>query len=198
MKKLFSVAVLTLFIALVGCSKGSSGAKKALEQYIEALKKGDFQTLYELNSTTQKKVALIHRSSEADKDTSLKRNFEEYKALYDSAQPGGGTEGIWEEKFLFPADCQHTILNITVGEDKDSVTARFRDRYLARADVKVSYPNQNTAPAIGEGKVKEATYLVIFLSGEDVVRGLHKTNVTSDWIFKSIQVKEGPITYWPS
>lgn len=192
------VLLAALSVYFTACSGGTSKAKQALELYIEALKKGDFQTLYELNSVTQKKVALIYRSTEQDKEGSLKKNLEEYKAMFDSLQGNEVSNAVWAEKFIFPADAKHTISNIVVEEDKDSVTARFRKRYIARAEVKVSYPNKNTAPVYGEQRLKEATYLVVLISGEDVVRGLHKTNAVSDWLFKNINIKEGEATYWPA
>jgi hypothetical protein len=198
MKNTVLIAVLAVFTALFGCTKGTSEAKKALEQYIEALKKGDFQTLYELNSVTQRKVALIHRGAEQDKEGSLKKNFEEYKALFDSIQNEGISNAVWAEKFLFPADSKYTISSIIVEEDKDSVTARFRKRWVARAEVKVEYSNKETAPIYGEERIKAAAYMVVLISGEDVVRGLQKTTVVSDWLFKSVNVKEGEVEYWPA
>lgn len=196
MKTLVSAMIFILFAALLGCSKGTSEAQKALEQYIDALKRGDFQTVYELNATVQKKVSLIYRGAEADRESNLKKNFEEYKIMFDSAQPTGDTQGIWLEKFFFPANSQHTVSIIIVEEDKDSVTATFRNRYLAKAEVKVIYPNKDSAPTLGDGKVKEATYFIVLLSGEDVVRGLQKANVVNAWLFKSISVKNGQVEYW--
>jgi len=194
---LFGIA--TICISLFACSGGgSSEAKKALEQYIKALKKNDFQTLYDLNSVTQKKVALIHRSTEQDKEGSLKKNFEEYKAMFDSIQGNEVSNAVWSEKFLFPADSKHTISNIIIEEDKDSVTARFRKRWIAKVEVKVSYPNRDSAPIYGEELLKEAVYAVVLINGEDVVKGLKKTNVVKDWLFKNINIKEGEITYWPA
>lgn len=190
--------LMVVCISSMGCGGGTSKAKQALEQYIEALKKSDFDTLYELNSVAQKKVALIHRSTEQDKEGSLKINFEEYKALFNSIQDNEISNAVWAEKVIFPSDSQHTIISIVVEEDKDSVTARFRKRMIARAEVKVSYSNRETAPVFGEERLKEATYLVVLISGEDVVRGIQKTNIVKDWLFKNINIKEGETTYWPA
>lgn len=199
MKRLVAVATLILAVlSLFACSGGSSKAKQALEHYIEALKKNDFQTLYELNSVTQKKVALIHRGSETERESNLKRNFDEYKALFDSFNEKDVSNAVWAEKVLFPKDSTHTIISVSVEKDPDSVTAKFRNRYIARAEVKVSYPNRNTAPVFGEEQLKEATYIVVLIGGEDVVKGLQKTNVVKDWLFKNINIKESEVTYWPA
>lgn len=193
------IGIATICISLFACTGGgTSKAKDALEQYIEALKKNDFQTLYELNSVTQKKVALIYRGAEADRESNLKRNFEEYKALFDSIQDNEVSHAVWSEKVLFPKDSQHTITSMVVEEDKDSVTATFKNRMIAKAEVKVSYPNKDTAPVYGEEQLKEAVYIVVLINGEDVVKGLKKTNIVKDWLFKNINIKEGEITYWPA
>ena len=193
------IGIATICISLFACSgSGTAKAKEALEQYIEALKKSDFQILYDLNSVTQKKVALIYRGAEAERESNLKRNFEEYKALFDSIKENEVSHAVWSEKVLFPKDSQHTITSVVVEEDKDSVTATFKNRMIARAEVKVSYPNKDTAPIHGEERIKETVYVVVLINGEDVVKGLKKTNVVKDWLFKNINIKENETTYWPA
>lgn len=192
------LGITILCLSLSACSKGTSEVKKALELYIDALKKNDFQTIYELNSVTQRKVALIHRSTEQDKEGSLKKNFDEYKAQFDSIKDDSVNNAVFAEKSLFPKDSTHTITSVIVEKDSESKTAQFRNRMIARAEVKVSYPNKDTAPVYGEERIKEATYLIIFIGGDDVVRGLQKTNVVKDWLFKNINIKEGEVTYWPA
>jgi len=183
---------------IIACGGGTSKAKQALEQYIEALKKSDFQTLYELNSVAQRKVALIYRGAEADRETNLKNNFEEYKALFNSIQGNEVSHAVWAEKLLFPIDSSYSITSVTVEDDTESKTAAFRNRMIARAEVKVSYPNRETAPIYEEKRIKEATYVAILISGEDVVRGIQSKNIVSDWLFKNINIKEDGITYWPA
>lgn len=197
MKRSVSLLIISVIFA-VGCSGGTSKAKAGLEQYITALKNGDFQTVYELNAVTQKKVALISRGTEQDKEGLLKKNFGEYKAIFDSTQGNELSHAVMSEKILFQKDCTHTITKVIVEKDPESITATFRDRMIARAEVKVSYPNKNTAPVYREEKIKEVTYTVLLISGDDVVRGIQTTNIVKDWLFKNINVKENEATFWPA
>ena len=184
--------------SIIACGGGTSKARQALEQYIEALKKSDFQTLYELNSVAQRKVALISRGAEADRETNLKNNFEEYKALFNSIQGNEVSHAVWAEKLLFPIDSSYSITSVTVEDDTESKTAAFRNRMIAKAEVKVSYPNRETAPIYEGKRIKEAIYVAVLISGEDVVRGIQSKNIVSDWLFKNINIKEDGITYWPA
>lgn len=193
---LFGIAVLCIFF--VACSSGTSKARQALEQYIEAMKKSDFQTLYELNSVAQRKVALISRGAEADREANLKNNFEEYKTLFNSIQGNEVSHAVWAEKLLFPTESNYTITSVTVEDDTESKTAAFRNRMIARAEVKVSYPNRETAPIYEEKRIKEAVYVAILISGEDVVRGIQSKSIVSDWLFKNINIKRDGLTYWPA
>jgi hypothetical protein len=184
--------------SLIACGGGTSNARQALEQYIEALKKSDFQTLYELNSVAQRKVALIYRGAEADRETNLKNNLEEYKTLFNSIQGNEVSHAVWAEKLLFPSDSSYSITSVIVEKDTESKSATFRKRMIATAELKVSYPNKDTSPTFEEKRIKEATYVAVFISGEDVVRGIQSKNIVSDWLFKNINIKEDGITYWPA
>lgn len=199
MKRFIALMVMAVLgLSFSACSSGTSNARQALEQYIEALKKSDFQTLYELNSVTQRKVALIYRGSEADRETNLKNNLEEYKTLFNSIQGYEVSHAVWAEKFLFPSDSSYSIISISVEKDTESKSATFRKRMIATAEVKVSYANRDTSPTFEEKRIKEATYVAVLISGEDVVRGIQSKNIVSDWLFKNINIKEDGITYWPA
>lgn len=193
MKRFISVVLLILSIAVIGCSGGS---KKEVEEYITALKKSDFQTLYEMNSTAQRKAALIYRrGEEAGKEDAMKKNFEENKALFDNAQADGVYGNQWTEKFLFPPDSKHTIDKVTVARDTERPTAgAFKDIKVCSAEVSVEYPNKETAPPIEDKKVKSAKYTMLFIGGENVVMGLKSKKAVNPWLFKSITVKT--VTYW--
>ena len=190
-------SLLLSLIALVflsACSGGSGGAKKAVEQYLGALQSGDFATLYELNAITQKKVALIHRGSEATREASLKKNFEEYKALFAEAE---ADSRLWSEKFLFPSDATFTV-KVVIEDDKDQGTARFKDRKIAVAEIKVTYASKEKAPDYESGKLKTASFSANFINGYDVVKGIKRKDEIkiSEWLFKSIRVKKGEVTTW--
>lgn len=197
MKRVFSFTVLIFsFFALFGCPSGTSEPKKEVEEYITALMKSDFQTLYEMNATAQRKAALIYRGEEAGREESLKKNFEENKEVYTSAQADGVYQNQWTEKFLFPAESKHNIIKINVQKDTDSPTAKFKNRMISIAEVSVEYPNRETAPVIEEKKVKGAKYTLTFISGEDVVRGLKSDKAANPWLFKSLSIKNGEVSYW--
>jgi hypothetical protein len=197
MKAINRKGLLLSLVALVfisACSGGSGGAKKAVEQYLGALQSGDFASLYELNAITQKKVALIHRGSEVTREASLKKNFEEYKAMFAEAEPDSR---LWSEKFLFPSDATFTV-KVVIEDDKDQGTARFKDRKIAVAEIKVTYGSKDQAPDSESGKLKTAVFTATFINGYDVVKGIKRKDEIkiSEWLFKSIRVKKGEVTTW--
>ncbi|MBE9536420.1 MAG: hypothetical protein IMF07_04505 [Proteobacteria bacterium] len=185
---------LTALVFLSACSGGSGGAKKAVEQYLGALQGGDFATLYELNATTQKKVALIYRGAEETREAALKKNFEKYKAMFAEAE---ADSRLWSEKFLFPSDATFTV-KVAVEDDKEQGTARFKDRKIAVAEIKVTYASKEKAPDLGSGKLKTAVFTSNFINGYDVVKGIKRKDEIkiSEWLFKSIRVKKGEVTTW--
>ena len=200
MKLIKSKKLLWLMAALIfvsGCS-GSSGAKKEVERYLGALKSGDFATLYELNATTQKKVALIYRGSESTRDEALKTNFEEYKVMFADAEPDPKLHGLWSEKFLFPSDSTYTVTDVVVEEQKNQGTTRFKERMVATAEIKVEYKSKESAPELVGGQVKSATYIASFINGYDVVNGIKRKDEIkiSEWLFKSVYPKKGEVIYW--
>jgi len=192
-KGLFLSLVALVFIS--ACSGGSIGAKKAVEQYLGALQGADFATLYELNATTQKKVALIYRGAEETREAALKSNFEEYKAMFAGAE---ADSRLWSEKFLFPSDATFTVTKVTVEEDKEQGTARFKDRKVVVAEIKVTYGSKEKAPDYGSGKLKTAVFIANFINGYDVVKGIKRKEETnmSEWLFNSIRVKDGEVATW--
>ena len=187
-----------VLVMVSACSGGSGAAKKTVEQYLAALKSGDFATLYELNATTQKKVALIYRGAEATREATLKANFEEYKVRFAEVEPDSRLFSLWSEKFLFPPDSTYTIVEVVVKETEDQGTARFKERMIARAVIKVDYPKEDSAPELVQGKVKSATFTASFINGYDVVKGIKRKDEIEirEWLFKSIRPKKGAVTYW--
>lgn len=198
MKSISRKGLLLSLMALVflsACGGGSGSAKKAVEQYLVALQGGNFETLYELNAITQKKVALIYRGAEATREAALKKNFEQYKAMFAEAE---SDSRLWSEKFLFPSDATFTV-KVVVEDDKDQGTARFKDRKVAVAEIKVTYGSKEKSPDFGSGSVKTATFTANFINGYDVVKGIKRKDEikVSEWLFKSIRVKkDGELSTW--
>jgi len=197
-----SINIKGLLLSLVAlafipaCSGGSGGAKKEVERYLTALQGGDFATLYKLNATTQKKVALIYRGAKETREAALKSNFDEYKAMFAEAE---ADSRLWSEKFLFPPDATFSVTKALVEDDKEQGTARFKDRKVVVAEIKVTYGSKEKAPDYGSGKLKAATFTAKFINGYDVVKGLKRKDEIkiSEWLFKSIRVnKDGELTTW--
>lgn len=187
-----------LFFGLVlfaGCS-GTSAPGQALEEYIDAVKEGNFQTVYELNATTQKKVALIHRGAAAGIEESLKENYERYKEGFDTIRDDSGIGGLWAEKLLFPPDSRYSVTDIRIEEETGSPSARFKPRVVAVAGIDIEYVDKDSAPAIGGGKVKKVICEVLLIKGEDAVKGLRSNIPVREWLFKDIHVKSGEIIHW--
>lgn len=185
-------------LIFVSACSGASGAKKEVERYVVALKRGDFATLYELNATTQKKVALIYRGAESTREEALKANFEEYKTMFADTEPDSRLFSLWSEKFLFPSDSTHTVTDVVVEEQKDQGTTRFKERMVATAEIKVEYKSKESAPELVGGQVKSAVYIASFINGYDVVKGIKRKDEIkiNEWLFKSIYPKRGAVAYW--
>lgn len=197
MKKIRLVlpALLAAFLLVSGCS-GSSGAKKAIDEYIEAVKSGDFATVYELNATTQKKVLLIHRGAEETKEQRLSANFNEYKERFKNDPPTSDLEGLFMEKYIFPDDSTYKIEDISVDEVTGSPTPKFKERVASSAQVSVEYASKEKAPEFGGRKIKSATYGVLMIKGEDAVKGLKTDVKVSPWLFKDFHVIRESVAYW--
>ncbi len=196
--KYIKLIALTLFAASIlvsGCSE-SSGPKKILTQYVEAVKSGDFETVYKLNAITQKKVLLIHRGSASTLEQRLSANFTEYKERFKSDPATSDLEGLFMEKYLFPADSKYTIADISVDEVTGSPTPKFKGRKNSSAEISVEYPNKEKAPSFGERKIKSASLGILLIKGEDAVKGLPTDVKVSKWLFKNIHVIRDSIAYW--
>ena len=194
MKKIACIFVVCLAV-LTGCS-GSGGTQKALDEYLEAVKKGDFETMYHLNARMQKKIALIYRGSEERREESLKRNYEKYKAEYDQLEASMDLSGLWSEKFIITADSNYTITTVEVVEESGTPASKFKYNKLGQAEVSVDYNNKETAPSHGGDKVKQLVCHASLIKGEDVVKGIKTKQKFPKWVVKDLYIKSGSVTYW--
>lgn len=194
MKKKISALFLSLVI-LIGCS-GSGGTQKAVEDYLGAVKKGDFETMYHLNARMQKKIAFIYRGSEERREESLKRNFDDFKAEYDQLEASYDLRGLWAEKFIITSDSNYTITTVKIGEESGTPASKFKYNKLGYADAIVEYKDKSSAPSHGGYKVKQLTCEISLIKGEDVVKGLKTKLKLPKWVIKEFHIKKDSVTYW--
>ncbi len=197
MKRLNSgkINVLLALLLIAGCS-GSSAPKQALEEYIGAMKAGNFKTVYELNATAQKKVVLAYRGAKSGVDGRLKKEFAYYQDLYNTVSEESSVGGQWKEKLFFPAASNHSITAINVKEESGSPTAKFKAHEYALAELTIEYSDKKTAPSVGGQKVKKISCDIKMIKGEDAVKGLPTDVKLRKWLFKSLTAKREGATYW--
>lgn len=195
----FFVLIIALTLSAYACSGGASGAKKAVEEYVNALKKGDYDTLYALNTTTQKKVALIYRRNASDENTRqyLDENFSQYKNAFNATETGAQlSRAVWAEKGLFPAGAKHAILDVTTEKDEASPSQRVNRRVVATAKISVEYTDKASAPLFGTAKAKKLISKAVVIRGEDVIKGLPSKVKTRDWLVQSFSVVRGSVEFF--
>lgn len=146
---------------LLSCAKDIPGNPvKTVKDYIAAVQKSDFETIYRLNRVTARQKKLIEKSKNASIEKELKASFETHKAAYDAAEPGFFTGAIWSEKYFFPSTSR-----VAVGEAKhptsagdDSVNVEYEKGFTLFVSVKTFYTTTEDAPELYGRKVKEAIY----------------------------------------
>lgn len=170
------------------------GPKAAVEEYIAAMQKRDFDILYEMNYEAQRKVLLILRETTERREDLLKENYLAEKQAFEKAVPGTDISLQWAEKFLFIPDMKFSIIKVEEEIEK-APSAFFRKRMLMNVSVKVEYTNQATAPILQAAglepkKVKGATYQIKMIQREEIIKGIRLEKIKRGWIFKGLTVVE--------
>ncbi len=198
MKKRTNIIIIGILILLAGISiiylVIAKGPKAAVEEYITAMQKKDFDTLYEMNYESQRKVLLILRETTERREDLLKENYLAEKNAFEKAVPGTDTSLQWSEKFLFIPDMKYSIMKIEEEIEK-APSAFFRKRKLMNVYIKVEYTNDAAAPVLQEAglepkKVKSATYQIRMIQREEIIKGIRLEKIKRGWIFKGIIVVE--------
>lgn len=187
--------LIAIALVFAGCS-GKASCKKALEEYLGAVKKRDFETIYRLNARVQKKIALIYRGDEEHLEESLKTNYEEFKQEFEAIEASRDLRGLWAEKFIITPESNFTVSNVRIEEESGSPTSKFKYNDLGNAEIIVEYNSEDSAPSLGGRKVKKMICTVVLIQGKDVVQGIKTKATFPEWVFQSISVVSGTVTYW--
>lgn len=202
MKKYVSL-ILLLVLALIGYISYKlayeKGPKESVTAYIEAVRNGNFDTIYSLNQRTQKQVNLIFRGREENKEELLKGLYEGHKRNFESLQPTDNLTLLWSETFFFIPEMEYKILKIEKRKEKDTLSPSYRTlERVAIITVEIEYKNPLTSPIYNGKKIKEGRFKIRAILSSDVVRGLKTQPFKKGWLFQWLVVEDGSITYWES
>ncbi len=146
---------------MAGCVRKIPGRpEKIMEEYVKAVQRKDFETIFALNAGAARIRKFLERSEMGDKEKILKEDFEKNKAAYQAAEPSFAPGVRWTEKHYFPAtalvDIGDPYPPASAGED--NVNAEYEMAMSVFVPVIVKYPDQNEAPAYNKRKLKTARY----------------------------------------
>lgn len=183
---LAAISIVYLFLA--------KGPKAAVEEYINAMQRKNFDTLYAMNYESQRKVLLILRETTERREDLLKENYLAEKQAFEKAIAGTDISLQWSEKFLFMPDMKYSIMKVEEEVEK-APSAFFRERRLMNVYVKVEYTNEAAAPVLqADGlepkKIKSAIYQIKMIQREEIIKGIRLEKIKRGWIFKGLTVVE--------
>lgn len=189
------IAAAGAYIFVIGDDK--KAVQEAADLYIKAVRDRNFDIIYNLNASSQKRRLFVLKDSSADRDELLKRAYNEHKALFDSAQPVFGFNAIWVEKFIFITDMNYKIVDVVMERNIDNPTAFYRKRIDAAVVVEVEYKKKDTAPIYDGKNIKKAVYLVKMIHIWNITRAVKGIVVGDKWLFKGVAIKkDGNVVYW--
>ncbi|MBI5636679.1 MAG: hypothetical protein HZA03_01780 [Nitrospinae bacterium] len=161
-KNLFrAIALPALMVGAVSActlDKIPGNPTQVLKDYIDAVQKGDFNTIYALSQVTARQKKWIQKSESGDVQKQEAEHFQRHKAIYD-ATAADMANVQWAEKFFFPPSAK-----VEIGKPHDPVPAekKMGDAYekgvVVVSTVSVSYPKPEEAPEYNGVKVKDAVY----------------------------------------
>ena len=176
---LAAISIVYLFLA--------KGPKAAVEEYITAMQKRNFDVLYEMNYESQRKVLLMLRETTERREDLLKENYLAEKQAFEKAIAGTDISLQWSEKFLFIPDMKYSIMKAEEEVEK-APSAFFRERRLMNVYVKVEYTNEPAAPVLQAAglepkKIKSAIYMIKMIQREEIIKGIRLEKIKRGWIF---------------
>lgn len=154
--------ILMIFsLLLLTCTRDIPGnPEKTVKDYITAVQKSDFETIYNLNRLTARQKRFIEKIKNGDVEKELKASFEMHKAAYDAVEPGFFTGAQWAEKYFFPPMATVVIGKArhpsSAGDDPSNV--EYDKGFTLFVSVKTFYTKSEDAPELDGRKVKKATY----------------------------------------
>jgi len=154
---LFPLAALALF----ACTKEIPGnPEKTVKEYIEAVQKGDFETIYRLNRVTARQKKFLEKTEAGNVELVLKQNFERQKAAYFTSEPDIFSGALWTERYFFPPSS-----SVKVGKARsmsqigdDPVNVEYEKGFLAIVPVETTYASEKDAPKLKGQSIKKAVY----------------------------------------
>lgn len=134
--------------------------QKVVEDYINAIRNGDFKTVYRLNRVSARQKKFIEKSGAGNSKNESSQNFAKHKAAYESLKPGFFTGAQWAEKYFFPKSS-----TVTVGDPRhppkaggEASNAGYEQGLSIIVSVKTVYNMKKEAPELNARRIKEATY----------------------------------------
>lgn len=163
-KNLFhAIALLALIAGAVpACTldKIAGDPKKVLHEYVEAVQRGDFNTIYALNQVTARQNKWLQKSESGDLKKQEVEHFQRHKATYDAADMSSTQGVLWAEKHFFPRSSKVDIGKPRDPEpvEKEKMGDAYEKGVVAVLTVSVTYPVPEEAPEHNGAKLKYAEY----------------------------------------
>lgn len=161
----YTYFVLSIFsLALLSCTSEIPGdPKKTLEEYITAVQKGNFETVYRLNKVTARQKKYLEQTKIDDFKKILKQNYEKNWANYKSVKPSFIANIQWAEKHFFPPSCSPSVGKpqkpTPIGNDR--VNVEYEEALTIIVPVFVTYNAKRDAPKLNGRKIKSTGYVCI-------------------------------------
>ena len=161
----FRYEYFVLLFALLSCMNDIPGEpKKRVQEYITAVQKGDFETIYRLHRVTAQQKKYLEQTEGGDLKELMKQNYERNKASYESVKPSFMDNIQWAEKYFFPPSCSPSV-----GEPQkpapatkdDPGYADYEKALTTMVPVSVTYNSEKDAPQLSGRKLKFAKYICI-------------------------------------
>lgn len=195
---LSAIALAFFMLGLVSCTEKIPGnPKKVVTDYVTAVQKNDFDTIYKLNRVTARNMKYLQSSEVGDIEEALRQTYNTKMEEYNSVAPTF-TPGVqWAEKHFFPKSAR-----ITYGEPyqlkpvgDDPVNAEYEKALTAMIPVYVEYTDKTVAPEHEGKKIKTASYTcsVGKIRGGMTVRVY---NVDANWYFNGCIIDRDSLQYF--
>ncbi len=161
-KKMFGLAVVPISaLFILSCSETIPGhPEKIMREYIEAVKKDDFATIYSLNMKTARQKKYLGKTSVGNVEMILRENFEKNRDDYESVPISFNMGEQWVEKYFFAKSESYTIGEPyspkPVGDDP--VNAKYESSVSCYVPVLVKYGDSKTSLEYNGKKMKSAKY----------------------------------------
>ncbi len=147
---------------LLSCSdnKVKGDPKKTLSVYVNAIKMGDFKTVYRLNRVTARQLKYVGATSVGDVKQQLENNYKNNRAKYEATEVTFTPNVQWAEKHFFPPSCVFELspIHSLTAIDKDNPNALYEEGFLVISTVSVRYPDLREAPELEGKKISSAKY----------------------------------------